>query len=196
MAKPKELEYRLDRVGQELRLLQKISRLLVRDIPLDDALNAIVGIVVEFMACDSCLLYCIQDGELVLRASNTRLTSAVGQVRLSLNEGLTGWVAREHRLLAIFREAYRDPRFKAFSDLPEDTFEAFLSAPLVSRSGVLGVINLQHRQPHAHSGGEMELLTTVGELVGCLLELSRLHPPKNRAPEPMLVSSSAPVPDM
>jgi len=57
--------------------------------------------------------------------------------------------------------------------LPEDTYEAFLSAPIVSRRGVLGVINVQHRNAHSHSGGEMELLTTVGEQLGCLFELSR-----------------------
>jgi hypothetical protein len=33
---------------------------------------------------------------------------------------------------------------------------------------------VQHRMPHAHSGSEMELLTTVGEQVGCLLVLSRM----------------------
>lgn len=172
VAKPKELEHRLERTGQELRLLQKISRYLVRDIPLQEALNGVVALVVEFMDCDSCLLYRLDGGELILCASNTAQTSAVGRVRLSLAEGLTGWVARERRLLAIFKEAYRDPRFKAFNDLPEDTFEAFLSAPLITRKGVAGVINVQHRQAHAHTGGEMELLATVGELTGCLLELS------------------------
>ncbi len=172
MPKPKELEYRLERAELELRLVQQISRILVRNIPLQDALDKIVALVVEFLGCDSCLLYCIQDSELVLRASNSR-KSAVGNVRLKLDEGLTGWVARERRLLAIFREAYRDPRFKAFSDLPEDTFEAFLSAPLISRLGVVGVINVQHREPHTHTGVEMELLTTVGEMTGCLIELCR-----------------------
>jgi len=44
-------------------------------------------------------------------------------------------VARERRLLTISREAYHDPRFKLFTDLPEDTYEAFLSAPvMVKRS--------------------------------------------------------------
>jgi hypothetical protein len=37
---------------------------------------------------------------------------------------------------------------------------------------VAGVINVQHRAPHSHSGGEMELLTTVGEQVGCLVVLA------------------------
>ena len=173
VAKAKDLEHRLERAGQELRLLQKISRYLVRDIPLQEALNGVVALVVEFMDCDSCLLYRLESGDLILCASNTAQTSAVGRVRLSLDEGLTGWVARERRLLAIFREAYRDPRFKAFTDLPEDTFEAFLSAPLITRKGVAGVINVQHREAHAHTGGEMELLATVGELVGCLLEFSK-----------------------
>jgi uroporphyrinogen-III synthase len=130
--------------------------------------------VVEFTECDSCLVYLLDNDELVLCASNTPHPSAIGKVRLKLSEGLTGWVARERRLLALSREAYKDPRFKFFGDLPEDTFEAFLSAPVIARNRVVGVINVQHRQPHQHSGGEMELLTTVGEQVGCLLVLARM----------------------
>jgi uroporphyrinogen-III synthase len=95
---------------------------------------------------------------------------------LKLGEGLTGWVARERRLLSISREAYLDPRFKLFTDLPEDSYEAFLSAPIVVRNRVAGVINVQHRDTHFHTGGEMELLTTVGEQVGSLVGLSTLDP--------------------
>ncbi len=171
MSRVHELEQRLARTEQQLRLLQKISRFLVREMKLQDALDSVVSLVVEFMECDSCLLYLLDNRELVLRASNR--PSAVGNVTLAMNEGLTGWVAREKRLLAISREAFRDPRFKFFSDLPEDTYEAFLSAPVLSRRGVEGVINVQHRDPHAHTGIEMELLTSVGEQLGCLLMLSR-----------------------
>ncbi len=148
---------------------------MVRPTGLQEALDGVVTLVVDFMECDSCLLYLLDGGELVLRASNRPRPVAVGNVTLALSEGLTGWVAREKRLLAISREAYLDPRFKFFSDLPEDTYEAFLSAPINSRRGVEGVINVQHRDPHPHSGMEMELLTTVGEQVGCLLMLSRLE---------------------
>ena len=37
------------------------------------------------------------------------------------------------------------------------------------------MINVQHREPHPHTGFEMELLTTVGEQVGCMLMLSRME---------------------
>jgi uroporphyrinogen-III synthase len=114
--------------------------------------------------------------ELVLCASNTHHEAEIGRIRLRSNEGLTGWVARERRLLAISREAYRDPRFKFFGELPEDTFEAFLSAPVIARNRVVGVINVQHRHPHQHTGGEMEVVTTLGEQVGCALALARMSP--------------------
>src|SRR5579863_1717939 len=173
VSRVREFEQRLERTEQQLRLLQKISRFLVRQTRLQDALDGVVSLVVEFMECDSCLLYLLDSHELVLRASNR--PSAVGSVKLAMNEGLTGWVAREKRLLAISREAFRDPRFKFFSDLPEDTYDAFLSAPVLSRRGVEGVINVQHRDPHSYTSIEMELLSSVGEQLGCLLMLSRLE---------------------
>jgi uroporphyrinogen-III synthase len=172
--KAKELELRLERTEQQLRLFQKISRFMVRDMSLREVLQGVVSLVVEFAQCDSCLVYLLDGEELVLCASNTPHPSTIGKVRLGLAEGLTGWVARERRLLAISREAYKDPRFKSFSDLPEDSYEAFLSAPVIARNRVVGVINVQHRQPHQHTGSEMEVLTTVGEQIGCVLVLARM----------------------
>jgi len=170
----KELELRLEHTEQQVRLLQRISRYMARDTNLGEALQGVVSLVVEFMECDSCLLYVLDNQELILVASNNPLPHTIGQVRLTLDEGLTGWVARERRLLSISRESYLDPRFKLFTDLPEDSYEAFLSAPILVRNRVAGVINVQHRQPHFHSGGEMELLSTIGEQVGSLVALASL----------------------
>ena len=147
--KAKELESRLQRTEQQLQLFQKVSRFMVRDLSLQEVLQGIVSLTVEFSQCDSCLVYLLDNEELVLCASNTPHPSTIGKVRLKLNEGLTGWVARERRLLAISREAYKDPRFKTFGELPEDSYEAFLSAPVIARNRVVGVINVQHR--HAAS---------------------------------------------
>jgi signal transduction protein with GAF and PtsI domain len=176
VARLKDLESRLDHTERQLRLVQKISRFMVRDLNLGEALQEVVSLVVEFMECDSCLLYLLKDQDLVLCASNNPQPGTLGRVRLKLGEGLTGWVARERRLLSVSREAYSDPRFKLFTALPEDTYEAFLSAPVLARNRVTGVINVQHREPHFHSGGEMELLTTVGEQIGCLVTMALVDP--------------------
>lgn len=191
----RELEQRLERTEQQLRLFQRISRFMVRDMSLQEVLSGIVSLVSEFMECDSCLLYLIDGDELVLCAADKPHTQAVGNVRLLLSEGLTGWVARERSVLAISREAYHDPRFRSFRELPEDTYEAFLSAPVLARDRIVGVINVQHRDRHAHTGAEMEVLTTVGEQVGCLLVLARMSQSVveevNHAE--LVLSSSAPV---
>jgi uroporphyrinogen-III synthase len=174
--KAKDLESRLQRIEDQLRLFQKISRFMVREMSLPEVLRGVVSLVVEFTQCDACLVYLLDGGELVLCASNTPHPSTIGKLRMRTEEGLTGWVARERRLLAIPREAYKDPRFKKFGELEEDTFEAFLSAPLIARNRVVGVINVQHRLPHQHTGSEMEVLTTVGEQIGCVLVLARMAP--------------------
>jgi uroporphyrinogen-III synthase len=170
----KDLETRLERLEDQIRVYQRISRLMVREMSLADTLQSIVRLVAEFTGCDSCLLYLIDQEELVLCATSIPHPLQIGRVRLKMSEGLTGWVARERKMLAISVEAYKDSRFKPFSDLPEDSFEAFLSVPVIARNRVIGVINVQHRMPHRHTGAEMELLTTVGEQVGCLLALARM----------------------
>lgn len=147
---------------------------MVREATLQQVLKSIVALLVEYLQCDSCIIYLTDDTELVLCASNNAPASAIGRVRLSLEEGLTGWVARNRRLVALSREAFNDPRFKTFAELEADTYEAFLSAPVIARNRVVGVLNVQHRLPKSYTGEEMELLTAVGEQVGCLLLLARL----------------------
>ncbi|MBL0160444.1 MAG: GAF domain-containing protein [Bryobacterales bacterium] len=176
MARGKDLESRLERLEEQLGVYQRVSRLMVRELTLADTLQAISKLVQDFTQCDSCLVYLIDNNELVLCASNNPHPAQIGKVRLKMNEGLTGWVARERKLLALSVEAYKDSRFKTFSELPEDSFEAFLSAPVIARNRVVGVINVQHKLSHRHSGAEMELLNTIGEQVGCLLVLARLSP--------------------
>ena len=60
---------------------------------------------------------------------STRLSRAAAEIDQRVAD-----LAQQRRLLAISREAYKDPRFKYFGELPEDTFEAFLSAPLIARN--------------------------------------------------------------
>src|SRR5436305_1749921 len=115
--------------------------MMVRNMSLGEILHETVQLVGEFMQCDSCLMYLMDRDDLVLCASNPPHPGNIGKVRLKINEGLTGWVAGQRRLLAISREAFNDPRFKYFSDLPEDTYHGFLSAPIIARDRVVGVIN-------------------------------------------------------
>jgi len=135
--------------------------------------------VVEFAAvlvkCDSCLIYVLEGDELVLRASKNPHPEIVDGLKLRVGQGITGWVAEHLEAVAIAEKAAQDPRFQFFHELPEDSYEAFLSVPLMCRGRVVGVINLQHRQHHVYRRREIRLISAIGFLVGAEIELARLE---------------------
>jgi GAF domain-containing protein len=92
-----------------------------------------------------------------------------------VGQDITGWVAEHKTPVAVSREASEDRRFRLFNELREDLYQAFLSVPVLSRDKLVGVINLQHRQPHNYSQREIHLISTIGFLVGAEIEMARLE---------------------
>jgi signal transduction protein with GAF and PtsI domain len=144
-----------------------------------DSFQAVLARVVDFaialVRCDSCLIYVLEGNELVLRASKNPHEEIVGRLKLKLGQGITGWVAEHREPVAVHQNASQDSRFQFFNELPEDRYEAFLSVPIMSRGGLVGVINLQHRQPHVYNKRQIRLISTIGFLVGAEIEMARLE---------------------
>lgn len=151
------------------------------------SLHGVLERIVEFTAsvveCDSCFLYVLEGDDLILRASMNPHPQEVDRLKLRLGEGITGWVAKHSQPVAVACNAFQDPRFQFFNELPEDRYEAFLSVPILSRDKVAGVINLQHREPHFHTRREIRLISTIGFLVGAEIERARLEEKSSRLSE-------------
>ena len=98
-----------------------------------------------------------------------------------MGEGITGWVAVHNSVVALGKNASQDSRFKSFSSLQEDTYEAFLSVPLVNSGELIGVINVHHSDPHQHSSDEVAMVTFIGEQMGGVLA-ARVWRNSRRAP--------------
>lgn len=77
-------------------------------------------------------------------------------------------------MVALSSRAASDKRFKNFPSLIEDTFEAFLSVPLITGGDVIGVINVHYKKPHAHTPSEISLLVFMGEQMGGAIARSRV----------------------
>jgi len=158
-----------------LDFLHEIGSRMAASDPLHTVLNRIVDFACSLINCDSCFVYVLEDNQLVLRASKNPHSDLVDHLGIWLGQGITGWVGWHREPVAIPMKALQDPRFKRFKNLPEDTFEAFLSVPILSRGKLVGVINLQHRKPYHHTETEVRLLSAVGYLVGAELERARLE---------------------
>lgn len=162
--------------ASQVGLLHRISSIVSSELSLDEMLGEIIGITAQVTECDACLVYLIErdSDEIVLRASQLPHASALGNLRMKMGEGVTGWVAEHKSVVALPSNAGSDARFKRFQALIEDTYEAFLSVPLVSGGDIIGVINVHHRQQHAHTPDEIALLTFVGEQMGGAISKSLL----------------------
>src|SRR5215831_17998817 len=144
--------------ASEVSIYHQISSIVSSDLSMDEMLGEVVGLAVQATACDACLVYLIDHttNEVVLRASQLPHAGALDTLRMKVGEGVTGWVAEHKSVVALPNNAASDRRFKRFQALIEDTYEAFLSVPLVSGGDVIGVINVHHRELHDHTPDEIE----------------------------------------
>jgi len=167
----------LEPAPSQVGLLHRISSIVSSELSLDEMLGEIIGLTAQVTNCDACLVYLLErpTGEIVLRASQVPHAAALGNLRMKMGEGVTGWVAEHKSIVALSSDAWADARFKRFQTLIEDTYEAFLSVPLISSGELIGVINVHHRQPHKHTTDEIALLTFVGEQMGGAISKSTLE---------------------
>ena len=159
-----------------LALLHRTSQIVSSAMPIDEMLQELIALTIEVTQCDACLLY-LPDyvtNEIVLRASQLPHDAEIGHVRMRMGEGVTGWVAENKSVVALSKNSSSDSRFKNISALVEDTYEAFLSVPLINGGDVIGVLNVHHKEPHEHAPLEISLVTFLGEQIGCAIAFAQL----------------------
>lgn len=162
--------------SQELQVLRKIVEITNSEFDLRIVLKEVVGVVTAATKADSVFIYLFDDKKkkLILMASKTPHKQELGKVHLDAGEGITGWVAKESKPVAIKKKAYQDKRFKSFDVLPEDLYEAFLSVPVVHKNKTIGVVNVQHKKIHEYAEGTINLITLIAKQISGVIEHARL----------------------
>lgn len=163
---------KLDQKNQELAVLHQVAQHISSDLQLNELLEHIVRMVLTLTRADSCFIYLYdkQRNELILRSASRPEKAVVGTIRLGLGEGVTGWAAKEKTPVALSSEAYKDPRFKSFTELVEDRYEAFLAVPILSKDEMIGVMNVSHKKKHVYPENQINLLFTVSKYLGSAIE--------------------------
>jgi uroporphyrinogen-III synthase len=159
----------------DIDFLHDISSRMAAADPLHEVLAQIVEFASALVKCDSCFVYVVENDQLVLRASKNPHAEVIDRLKLRMGQGITGWVAEHREPVAVSHNASQDGRFKFFNELPEDSYEAFLSVPILSRGRAVGVINVQHRQSHTYTRRQIRMISTIGFLVGAEIEVARLE---------------------
>lgn len=154
------------RIDGILELIEEASR----NAPLPEVLQNMAEAVAVIGHADVVSVYVRDDhDELVLRANVGFPSEAVGTLRLSPGEGITGFACECLRPVTAL-SAEQDTHYKHFPELGEERFPCFLAVPLLSGGRALGVLNLQRGRDSELTATEVALAAALASPFALALE--------------------------
>lgn len=165
-----------DRKIQELSFLHEITQLAASTRDWDEMLRIVIDRTTVAMRTDVASLYLLEKRESLLRlvATNGLDRRNIGRATLRVGEGITGWVANA-RVPFATRDVRKEPRFKWVRGADQPQFTSMLSVPLVMRDDLIGVMNVQTVEPRTFTKEEIDLLQTIADQLGGIIDKARLQ---------------------
>jgi two-component sensor histidine kinase/putative methionine-R-sulfoxide reductase with GAF domain len=163
---------------RHLRLLTETIAAVNSTLDLEEVLALVARKVADALATEACFVYLYDErtDELVLRATHgTSVEEMTRRPRMRAGEGITGTAASERAPVMIPSQAHLDPRFKLFSNLPEDEYESILAVPILARDRLAGALNVRTVEPREFTQDEIDLLVAIAAQVAQTIEHAKLY---------------------
>lgn len=165
---------------QELSLINQVSEAINSTLDLDQLL--VVALEQAMMAVEaevgSLMLINEDTGRLEIVASRGLARKWVERTSQPVGSSIAGWVA-EHGESVLVTDAHQDTRFqmKEF----RDNISSAASIPLKTKSGVIGVLNVNTGQSgKTYNERDLEILGTIANQMSVAIENARLYARVNR----------------
>jgi GAF domain-containing protein len=152
------------------RLLHHITTTAASGTTLDEALqSAVNGLQVTLGGDRVAILLADREKKWLEVRAAVGYASGVFDLRIPMGSGITGWAAAHRRTLRI-NNVLQDTRYIEGS--PNTRSE--MAIPLVYRSELLGVLNVESEQLAAYAENDEELLGTLGGSLAAIIANARL----------------------
>src|SRR5919205_536313 len=168
----------MDARERHLRLLTETIEAVNSTLDLEEVLSLVARKVADALHADACFVYLYDErsGELVLRATHgTSVEAMTRRPRMRPGEGITVTAAAEREPVMIPAQAHLDPRFKSFSNLPEDQYESILAVPILARTRLAGALNVRTLSPREFTQDEIDLLVAIAAQVAQTIVHAQLY---------------------
>jgi phosphotransferase system enzyme I (PtsP) len=160
----------------------------MRSRPLTTFLDEAPRRIARIVGADVASLYLLEGegDELVMRGNVGFPDGALGQVRLSVGEGITGAAVECMRPISV-AVAQQHLGYRHFPELGEEEFPVFAAVPVLGRSGPLGVLTVQRRRSSPWNDRDIELLVALSASIAAavrhadLLDSMRERGPRRAA---------------
>ncbi len=153
-----------------LKTLRRIIQEVVAAPEFRSALDIMVKCVAEALNTEACSIFLLdrRHGEHVLLATSGLNPLAIGKVRVPVGQGLIGFVGEREEPLNV-SDAPKHPRFLHVPEVGEESYHAFLGAPVIYHRQVLGVVIAQQHTPRRYDDAEEAFLVTLAAQLAAVI---------------------------
>src|SRR3990172_1026495 len=159
------------RTQASLDLLYHISRELAAALELRVVLERVIKLSLQNVSGSSGSIIVLDDQgsalDSIIVVKNKVIQETNEQLKFTLEQGLAGWV-REHRQPALIPDTSKDPRWRRPSRGEETKAgpKSVVSAPLIVRDKLIGVMTLTHPEPSFFTEDHLNLVQTIADQAG------------------------------
>lgn len=159
----------------QLSILSDITQVLISALNIKEVLKLIVEAASKTMNTKMCSLKLLdkQTNKLVLSASVGLSDSYIKGRGIKINESIENEAIKNREPISV-SNIKTDPRVKNPKYALKEKIVAFLSAPLIVRDKVLGVITIYSQKPYHYTQEEKELLVTLASQSAIAIENASL----------------------
>ncbi len=163
---------------RQLGFFYQMGQALVTNFDLKELLTNTMQFAKDVMGASASSLMLIDEAksDLVFEVSHGGGSDILRRQRISINEGIAGWVAR-HGKPTLANDARTDPRFNSRVDVRTGFLtQSIAAAPLKIKGRTIGVLEVLNK----YSGGgfdaeDLQLLTSIGAQAAIAIENARLY---------------------
>jgi putative nucleotidyltransferase with HDIG domain len=172
------LHEKTDMQVAELSLIQELGKAVNSSLDLDSVLNYFIDMTTRITDSDRATLMLYDDAnqELYVEVSRGFDDPEVLQVRLKLGEGVAGRAAQLKRPIKI-ENTGKSADYKELPNLKRKTDLTLISAPLINKDNLVGVINCERvlSKKGPFTPENLDLLETLGSQASIAIENARLY---------------------
>lgn len=166
----------LEKRNLRLEALYEIARDLGSSLQLDPLLDRILTRTLEALNSEigSVLIHDPDEEILWLRASKGLGAGANEPTAMQMGQGISGWVAL-HREPILVDDVEADPRFSR-RNLERYTTNSLISAPLLVRDKLVGVLNVNNkREGGVYRPEDLDLLVAIASQAAVVIDNAHLY---------------------
>jgi GAF domain-containing protein len=168
--------------SNQLRVLSDIGRSLATFIDLDDLVHYATRCTRDLFAAEGCALLLLdrERSEFCFPVASQRDSRAISaaqlaEIRFPADRGVAGWVLANNEA-AVVADTAKDPRFyDAVDRKTEMQTKALLCAPLRTRSGNIGVIEVVNPGEGRLGRNDLDFLDALASEIGVAYEKAALY---------------------